>query len=124
MGHTVQVKLYHSLTYTTDGVVPVHLVAKSLLANERLIHESLLLLEGLDEDFKIDSASQNFQMKVTLKEAMSVTAFASNSRLISAAAVRVLPVPVAISTSNCGGLVQFHGIRFRCTPADNHVRQF
>lgn len=54
-GSVVQIKLYHSLSYTTDGLVPVHLVAKSLLANERLIHESLRLLEGIDKDFKIDS---------------------------------------------------------------------
>jgi hypothetical protein len=74
----VEIKLHHSLTYTTDGVVPVHLVAKSLLANERLIHESLRLLEGLDKDFKIDSIKVSvakLSNESPLKEAMAIAVF-------------------------------------------------
>lgn len=74
----MQFNLYHSLTYTTEGLVPVHLVAKSLLANERLIHESLRLLEGLDENFKISSIKVSvakLSNESPLKEFMAIAIF-------------------------------------------------
>lgn len=38
--------LSHVLTYTTAGDVPVEVVARSLIANERLIRESLRVIES------------------------------------------------------------------------------
>ncbi len=76
----MEIKLYHSLTYTTDGVVPVHLVAKSILANERLMHESLRLLEEVIKDFQISTITVSVA-KLTnespLKEALAATLFIS-----------------------------------------------
>ncbi len=71
----MQIKLYHSLAYTTNGLVPVHLVAKSLLANERLIHESLRILEGLETGFQISSVQisvAKLSNESPLKEFMAI----------------------------------------------------
>ena len=74
----MQIKLYHSLTYTTEGIVPVQLVAKSLLANERLIHESLRILESIGQNFKFDSIKVSVAQlsnESPLKEALAVAIF-------------------------------------------------
>jgi hypothetical protein len=41
----MELALRHALTYTTEGDVPVEIVARSLVANERLIHEALRVIE-------------------------------------------------------------------------------
>jgi len=75
----VKIKLYHSLSYTTDGTVPVYLVARSLLANERLVRESLLLMEELHKNelqispLKISVATLSNESP--FKEVLAVTAF-------------------------------------------------
>lgn len=42
----MDITLRHAITYTTRGDVPVSVVAKALIANERLIHEGLRVLEA------------------------------------------------------------------------------
>jgi hypothetical protein len=43
----MEIALNHSLTYMTKGDVPVDIVARSLLANERLVQESIRILARL-----------------------------------------------------------------------------
>lgn len=74
----MEIKLYHSLTYTTVGTVPVYLVAKSLLANERLVHESLRLVEELHKN----------ELQVSLIK-VSVAALSNESPLKEALAVAI-----------------------------------
>lgn len=73
----MEIKLYHSLEYTTKGVVPVHLVADSLLANERLIHESLRLLEGIDRNLHITGivSVENLSNASPLRELLAIAVF-------------------------------------------------
>lgn len=57
----MEIALQHSLLFSTKGDVPVSVVAKNLLANERLIHESLRILGGCVDGLEI--------RKVTVKVA-------------------------------------------------------
>lgn len=49
----MEIALQHSLLFSTKGDVPVSIVAKNLLANERLIHESLRILGGCVDGLEI-----------------------------------------------------------------------
>lgn len=51
----MEITLLHSIVYSTKGDVPVSVVAKSLLANERFMQESIRLLEAFDKDLKATS---------------------------------------------------------------------
>lgn len=74
----MQLNLHHTLTYTTKGQVPVHIVAKSLLANERLIHEALHLLESLDKDITVQAIQVSVRQlsnQSPLKEGFAIALF-------------------------------------------------
>lgn len=51
----MELALRHALTYTTDGDVPVEVVARSLVANERLIHEALRVIETISPGAEISA---------------------------------------------------------------------
>ncbi len=57
----MEVSLQHALSYSTKGDVPVSIIANNLLANERLIHESIRVLGGCFDGLEIQ--------KVTVKVA-------------------------------------------------------
>lgn len=68
----------HSITYTTQGDVPVPIVTRSLLSNERLIHEGFRLLSDLYPQLK----TPKIRVKVSylsnqspLKETLAVGLF-------------------------------------------------
>jgi len=74
----MQINLHHSLIYTTRGQVPVSLVAKSLLANEQLIYESLRLLEGMDKEITIQSIQvsvSNLSNQSPLREGLAIAVY-------------------------------------------------
>lgn len=74
----MEIFLQHSLVYSTKGDVPVSVVAKNLLANERLIHESVRVLGDCVDGLRI----QRIAVKVAhvsnsspLKDAFAVALF-------------------------------------------------
>ena len=74
----MEITLKHSLSYTTKRDVPVSVVAKSLLANERLIHESVRLLEECFDDLQVEKVNVKVQSLTNgspLKELLSIGVF-------------------------------------------------
>jgi hypothetical protein len=74
----MEITLKHSLTYTTERDVPVSIVAKSLLANERLIQESVRLLGDFSDELeihKINVRVSQLSNESPLKEMLSIGVF-------------------------------------------------
>ncbi|OGT64594.1 MAG: hypothetical protein A2993_02660 [Gammaproteobacteria bacterium RIFCSPLOWO2_01_FULL_47_190] len=74
----MEILLTHSLSYTTKDDVPVFVVANSLLANERLINESLRILTDVYPDFKIEKIKVRVDYvsnSSPLKEAFALALF-------------------------------------------------
>jgi len=76
----MEINLNHELSYTTEGDVPVAVVANSLLANERLIQESLRILgdcyDGIEIEkitVKIRSVSNASPLKGVFAAALFLT---------------------------------------------------
>lgn len=53
----MEIQFKHHVEYLTQSDVPISVVAKSLLANERFIHEGLQLFGDIFEDLEISSVS-------------------------------------------------------------------
>jgi hypothetical protein len=74
----MEVSLRHALSYSTKGDVPVPIVAQNLLANERLIHESIRVLgdcfDGLEIQ-KINVKVAHLSNSSPFKEILAVAVF-------------------------------------------------
>lgn len=75
---TMEQTISHSLIYTTKGDVPVSVVAKSLLANERLIHESVSILGNCFDEIAIECTTVKVSYlsnSSPLREVLAITIF-------------------------------------------------
>lgn len=74
----MELALRHALTYTTTADVPVEIVARSLVANERLIHEALRVLESSAPGVQISAVRvrvDSLSNASPLKQAFAVALF-------------------------------------------------
>lgn len=74
----MEISLQHSLTYSTEGDIPVSVVAKNLLANERLIQESIRILGDCFTGVQIQKISvkvAHLSNNSPLKEVFAIALF-------------------------------------------------
>lgn len=74
----MELALHHSVTYTTPDDVPVEVVARSLIANERLIREALRVIEAVSPGTTISAVRvrvNSLSNASPLKQAFAVALF-------------------------------------------------
>ena len=92
----MEVTLQHAITYTTRGDVPVSVVAKTLLGNDRLIRESIKLMQAMVPNIGVS------EIRIKVNQLSN----ASPLKAVFAVALVNTGSPVfAISTMDAGGTI-------------------